>query len=210
MKKRKCCNCKERYPVDEGMILPAGFFHSMNCVTEYSTNKVRKQRASELKRKAKVDKQKHSTLKKKVSLDNVRHQRKLTQQAFNKMRVLEELKWFKTGDLYPYCISCLQPLGGDQWCCGHFKTSGGNSRLTFDRKNTYLQHNRNCNMAKSGDIDGYKKGLAYRFGEQEAKEIISYCEQNTQAKKWTGEELSELRKGFNSEIRRLQREQDQC
>jgi len=40
----------------------------------------------------------------------------------------------------------------------------------------------------------------------EGQRIIDYCESNTAPRKWTGPELSEMRKGYNVEIRRLESE----
>ena len=44
---------------------------------------------------------------------DLKWQHKLTQKTFNRMRVLEELLWFKERGLEPECISCGRPLGGD-------------------------------------------------------------------------------------------------
>ena len=96
------------------------------------------------------------------------------------------------------------------WCCGHFKTRGSQRELAYDEKNTYLQCNRYCNKGLSGNINGnkttrgYLQGLRDRFGEREAQGIIEYCEQK-RVKKWTCEELIEMRKKFNAEIRRLEK-----
>lgn len=168
------------------------------------------------KRKVKSDEQKASDdkfkeRKKAFKLSDTTHQHKLTQKAFNKMRVLEEMVWFKRRGIEPYCISCGKTKM--DWCCGHFKTVGSSGSLRYDEKNTYLQCNKYCNMSKSGNIEGcknthgYKKGLALRFGENKAKEIIKYCE-NHQAdiKKWEGSELESLRKKFNARIRELQKQ----
>lgn len=123
-----------------------------------------------------------------------------TQPVFNKLRRLQEFKWFNDRGLEPTCISCGKEIGNDQWCNGHFKTVGSNSRLRYDFKNSYLQHNHQCNKQKSGDIDGYKKGLVNRFGD-EARSIIDYCETNNSPIKYTWQELEELRKEFNKQIK---------
>ena len=111
-----------------------------------------------------------------------------TKTAFNRMRVLEEFKWFEDRGLEPECISCGKEKGGDSWSCGHFKTVGAQGNLRYDRKNTYLQHNRRCNSGLSGDIAGtkttrgYLKGIRERFGEEERQSIINYCESHTEEK----------------------------
>ena len=138
--------------------------------------------------------------------NDIRLQLNLTQKVFNKMRKLEEIDWFKSRGLEPECISCAKT--NMDWCCGHFKTVGSQGALRFDRINTYLQCNRYCNMGKSGNINGckntrgYLKGLSERFGDGLAGVIIEHCEANT-VKKWTCEELIEMRAGFNKEVKRL-------
>jgi len=138
--------------------------------------------------------------------NDIRLQLNLTQKVFNKMRKLEEIDWFKSRGLEPECISCAKT--NMDWCCGHFKTVGSQGALRFDRINTYLQCNRYCNMGKSGNINGckntrgYLKGLSERFGDGLVGVIIEHCETNT-VKKWTCEELIEMRAGFNKEVKRL-------
>jgi len=138
-------------------------------------------------------------------------QHKQCKKVFNKLRRLEEFKWFADRGLQPICISCGGELGGDEWCCGHFKTVGAQGGLRYDKVNTYLQHNVRCNKNLSGDVygtnttRGYLKGLADRFGEDKAKAIIEYCETHSQAVKWVASDLQALRKQWNKEIRILEK-----
>jgi hypothetical protein len=177
-------------------LTPAGCFCGMACAMGYARKKIKI-----VKEKA------HTERKKEFKLSDTSYQHKLTIPVFNKMRVLQEKKWFGDRGLQPYCISCLKQ--NMDWCCGHFKTSGGNSRLRYDPMNTFLQCNRYCNMGLSGNIEGnkntigYKAGLVERFGKEKAKEILDYCDENTHAKNWTGEELKKMRAEFSKEIRRL-------
>lgn len=163
------------------------------------------------KEKQEKDDRKHRDKKKTFMLNDTTHQHKLTQTVFNKLRVMEEKKWFKDRGLNPSCISCGKE--NMDWCCGHFKTRGSQGNLRYDRKNTFIQCNRFCNMALSGNIEGnkatigYKKGLAKRFGEEEAASIITYCETNKETRKWSGDELLGMREVFNKQIRALTSEE---
>lgn len=138
-------------------------------------------------------------------------QHKATQKAFNRMRVLQELLWFKKRGLEPTCISCGKPLGGDRWSCGHFKTVGSNSLLRYDERNTHIQHLKSCNSSLSGDIygtgktHGYIEGLKIRFGEEEGQAIVDYCDNSPRKADWKPEQLEQMRKKFNAEIRRLEK-----
>jgi hypothetical protein len=144
-----------------------------------------------------------------IKANDIRTQKALTQAVFNKMRKLEEFLWFNERGIEAYCISCGKT--DMDWCCGHFKTVGAQSALRFDRRNTYLQCNRYCNMALSGNIGGnkttagYIAGLVARFGELEGGKIIEYCEEKTAPLKITGPELIDMRKGFNVKIKELKK-----
>ena len=146
---------------------------------------------------------------KKEFYDNdVKRQHNLTKTVFNRLRVLQEKEWFRKTGQRPQCISCGKE--NMDWCCGHFKTVASQGNLRYDTRNTYLQCNRYCNKALSGNIygnkttRGYIKGLYDRFGEEKAKEIIDYCETQTESKKWTAQELREMRKEFNKQIREFE------
>lgn len=135
-------------------------------------------------------------------------QHKQCQRVFNRMRVLEELQWFRDRGLEPECISCGKTHM--DWCCGHFKTRGAQPGLRYDRMNCYLQCNKACNESLSGNIEGtktsrgYKQGLIERFGKFEGQWIIKYCEVNTDPVKWTWQELEALRKQWSQRIRDLE------
>ncbi|MBL4753755.1 MAG: recombination protein NinG [Flavobacteriales bacterium] len=147
-------------------------------------------------------------LKKAFYGNNIGKQHELTQPVFNKMRRLEEFKWFHERGLKPVCISCGKE--NMDWCCGHFKTVAAQGNLRYDTINTYLQCNKYCNSSLSGNIEGnkttrgYKKGLLERFGEVEGQKIIDYCETHTEVKKWKCDELIERRQFFNKRIRELE------
>lgn len=192
--------------------LPIGYFCSIECALSYTSRAQEKAREKQLAKAGRDHREKEKAVRKAVrelNKHDVRWQHKKTQQAFNKMRVLEEMLWFKERGKKPTCISCGQTKGNDQWCCGHFKTVGAHGVLRYDRNNTYLQHNRRCNMGLSGDIGGtkttrgYKQGLKERFGEDEGQAIIDYCESKTEVKKWEWQELESMRKQFNCRIREI-------
>ena len=197
--RKKCKHCKDWFEASTMVKNNAGTYCNSDCmfnnIKNDIPNLIAKGRIKERKEaKAGVVKLNQRTLS---------WQEKETQKAFNKMRKAEELLWFQTHQLDPTCISCGKEKGNDVWACGHFKTQGGNSRLRYDRANTYLQHNRRCNSDLSGDIygtsstHGYLEGLKLRFGDQGGQQIIDYCEANTHPIKRTCEELQQMRKEFN-------------
>jgi hypothetical protein len=201
LKERRCAVCRELYtPKRIGLKITKVCLNAA-CVLDWAQGV----RAKEAEKAARVRKTEYYK-------GDLSKQLELCQKVFNKLRRLQELKWFADRGLEPTCISCGKPKGGDIFCAGHFKTRGAQSGLRFDPKNVYLQHNRRCNSDLSGDIygtkttHGYLQGLRNRFGDEEAKNIIDYCETNTEVKKWTCDELIAMRKDWNKQIRELENE----
>lgn len=208
MAKLKCRGCGDRFEKTSMLRLAGSNYHSFDCATAYAFEKQRKARERQYIKAQQAEKKKTGKALRDFNRKDVSWQHKQTQKAFNKMRVIEELKWFKDRGLEPECISCAKK--NMDWCCGHLKTVGAQGRLRYDRKNTYLQCNRYCNMGLSGNISGNKTtrgfipGLYERFMFKEAALIVEYLKHNSHAKKWEWQELEEMRAGFNKQIRALQ------
>lgn len=199
MKDKICRECKFTFEPRNSLQVCC----NMACAITY----VRKKELAKERKAEKVVKNANSDQKRQFRTSDVPKQLALTQKAFNKLRKLEEVKWFTDRGLEPECISCGKTHM--DWCCGHLKTVASSGALRFSEKNTYLQCNKYCNSAKSGNIEGckntrgYKVGLVDRFGD-EGLEIIEWCESNqSQVKRWTGPELIEMRRQFNKQIREL-------
>ena len=211
MPRRKQCHlCKAPTIKSEGIQTPEKFFCSLEHATTYANSRLDRSRLDEkrkLIRTHKEAKRKAHKAAMEIKRLNIQWQHKVTQQAFNRMRVLEELLWFKERGLEPVCISCEQPLGNDQWACGHYKTRGGTNALRYDPKNTYLQHNHRCNMKMSGDIHGtqstagFRQGILNRFGDVNGQALLDYCEKDHQRYTWHWRELEEMRQKFNRKIK---------
>lgn len=205
--KLKCkCGC-DKYQLREKVIRkPFGNFYNETHAGNFAIAKFNRDKTKKLAKAKRVRTKEIKTNRKAVvelNRKTLSWQHKQTQPVFNKLRRLQELKWFSDRGLEPICISCQKPLGNDQWCNGHLKTVGSNGRLRYDFTNSYLQHNYNCNQQKSGDIDGYKKGLFARFGETKAQEIIDYCESNNSPIKRSWQDIEILRIEFNKQIKDL-------
>lgn len=164
--------------------------------------------ALEFNRQKDIKKQKKKDVARKKAFygDDLSWQHKQTQKAFNKLRKFQEMKWFTDQGLEPECISCGKMYM--DWCCGHLKTVGSQGALRYNPVNSYLQCNRYCNMALSGNLNGnkttrgYLQGLRERFGKEKAEIIINWCARD-RVKVWTCNELIKMRRDFNKEIKRL-------
>jgi len=192
-KRRKCGGCKKGFDVEGLTFVGLDAYCSPDCGTvialkRYKAAKVAKEKAA---------KKEHIAQKDAFNKKDLKWQLATTQTVFNRVRKLQEYLWFAVRGIEPYCMSCQKTKM--DWACGHYKTVASQGNLRFDEINTYLQCNMYCNKGLSGNISGnkntigYTKGIVSRFGEASGKEIIEYCETNTQIKRWTCEEVEAIR-----------------
>lgn len=134
---------------------------------------------------------------------SVCHQHRLTQPKFNRMRILEELLWFRVKGLVPECISCGARYA--DWSCGHFKTVAARSELRYSRANTALQCNATCNCDLSGNLPGYRKGLINRFGLAVGARRMDYLDHFRGTCDWHWKDLERLRARFSARVVELER-----
>ena len=202
-KQKKCASCKQLFTPGNSLVKVCG----MACALDYGKSIVKTKKVKAVKE---FDK-KTIEMKKEHYQKDLRWQHKQCQPVFNKLRRLQEFKWFKDNNLEPTCISCGRPLGGDIWANGHYKSVGSSSYLRYDLQNSYLQHNRRCNSALAGNITGtatthgYRQGLINRFGDVKANEIMDYCERfSSVVHRFEWQDLERMRKEWNKEIRELE------
>lgn len=167
-KKRRCTHCKEYSIVEDGALVPAGFFCSMPHVMEYANCKRDKQRAKQITKakQAQVELSKAGRkAAKELKQNDKRHQFKLT-----KSKIQQWVNHVRDAGLP--CISCGNTKTTIQYCGGHYKTAGGFPELALNTLNIHKQCNRYCNMNLSGNLtgnkhsEGYTEGLIKRYGEK--------------------------------------------
>jgi hypothetical protein len=180
-RKRKCACCKTYGEAADGIKTIAGWFIDAGHVLTYARNK--QQRASSKARKERV---------RNFRLNDVAHQRKLTQTVANQLAMLL--------DRGKPCISSGVPDDGKprRRNASHFKSRGSNSFLRYSMLNLHAATAHDNNF-KSGNIEGYRKGLLERYGQW----IIDYLDNAPRSKVWTSQELTELRGLYAEEVRRL-------
>lgn len=197
MKRCKAKSCRQKFEPWNSLQEACSVTCALEIASEKAEKKARKDRARARKERREFNRR------------DIQWQHKQCQKVFNRMRVLEEIKWFRDRGLEPECISCGK--NGD-FCCGHFKTVGAQSGLRYDRINTYLQCNTSCNKGLSGNLNGnkhsrgYRQGLIERFGPEKAEEIERYCDSKTQPVKWDWQEMERWRREWSARIRELESE----
>lgn len=150
--------------------------------------------ALEYARESKLEKERKATkeLRKRFKQNDRSHQLKLTQQVFN--------EYIRLRDSADPCISC-GTMEAPEWCAGHYRTRGAASQLRFNVDNVHKQCNRHCNLALSGNLINYRIGLIKKIG----LERVEALENDNSTRKWTCEELIEMRSKFRAMIRDMRR-----
>lgn len=97
------------------------------------------------------------------------------------------------------CISCGRHHQG-QWHAGHYRTVGSHPELRFDELNCHKQC-APCNNHKSGDIVNYRITLVQRIGEA----AVAWLEGPHEPKKYSVDELKEIKRLYNAKRRELAR-----
>jgi len=182
----RCLHCREYFPAESVLRLPAGSFCTYQHAIDYGLTKSKKA-------KEKAQATAHKIYKAQVKQNDMRHQHKLTQSTVNRLcLVLDQGK---------PCISCGRPdQGGRMRNASHFKSRGSNSYLRYDLRGLHASCVP-CNLYQSGNIEGYRSGLIERYGSA----IVDYLDTAPRVKAWTAPELIQMRSEVSEEIRRLER-----
>lgn len=101
------------------------------------------------------------------------------------------------------CICCGLPLGegdiGGAYDCGHYRSTGSASHLRFDERNAHAQR-KVCNRWGAGRAVDYRIGLVARIG----RAAVEALEADNGVRKWTHEELIDIRARFIAKRKALE------
>ena len=158
---------------------------SPECGTKIALAKLEKKQKAD---KAKI-KRERIQMKKEFKLKDKPYQTKLTQAVFN--------KWIRLRDSGEPCISCGITYGKME--AGHYRSRGAAPELRFEPLNVHAQCSQ-CNNPKSGNIGPYRVGLIKKIG----LEQVEWVEGPHDAKKYTCEDLIEIRAHYSKLIREIE------
>jgi hypothetical protein len=108
--------------------------------------------------------------------------------------------WVRARDAGLPCISC-GTTADIQYAAGHFRSAGGHPELRFEPLNVNLQCNRNCNMAKSGNLGPYRIELIKRIGQEK----VDWLEGPHEPKRYTIDDLKAIKAHYRALARELKR-----
>jgi hypothetical protein len=146
----------------------------------------------------------------KVRTDKKRERKRETKAAKDRLKTRSEWAkeaqtafnaWVRERDYGEPCISCGTTNPSTQYCAGHYRTVGACPELRFEPLNVHLQCNRNCNMAKSGNITEYRINLVKKIG----AEKVEWLEGPHEPKHYTVEDLKEIKKEYSRKARELKK-----
>jgi len=103
------------------------------------------------------------------------------------------------------CICCGQPLGegdiGGAYDCGHYRSVGSAPQHRYNELNAHAQR-KQCNRWGAGRAVDYRIGLIARVG----LEAVEALEADNAVKKFTAEELREIRALYKAKVKELKKE----
>lgn len=111
--------------------------------------------------------------------------------------------WVRARDEKQPCISCGKPPGDLTELhagrdAGHYRSTGSAPHLRFHEDNCHAQCVK-CNQWKAGNAVDYRLGLIARIGLARVEAL----ESDNTVRKWTREELVELRDTYRRKLREL-------
>lgn len=110
--------------------------------------------------------------------------------------------WIRERDRGHACISC-DTTADVQFCAGHYRTVGSCPELRFEPLNVHRQCNKNCNLEKSGNILEYRIRLVRKIG----AEALAWLEGPHEPKKYTIDELQQIKALYRQKLRDLQKQE---
>jgi len=111
------------------------------------------------------------------------------------------------------CICCGMPLRstdegastGGAFDCGHYRSTGSAPHLRFDERNAHGQR-KVCNRWGAGRAVDYRVGLVARIG----VEAVEALESDNSVRKWTREELIEIRDTYRAKLKELKQQREEA
>lgn len=182
---KKCRVCKSKFEPFNSMQVVCG----PKCAADYAREQRQKEWDKETRRR-----------KKELRENDRRWQLKELQKEFNEFIRLRDAdkpciccgKWTDDGDL----------ITGSRWDAGHYRSIGANPELRFNEDNCHKQLVK-CNRDLSGNVVNYRINLIKRIGLARVEAL----EANHPPKKYTLDEIKEMRKEYRAKIRELKRQQ---
>lgn len=176
---KKCRVCRETFTPRKALQVVC----SPSCALLHAKQKGEKERKALAKIERKAIREAKEKIKPRAAY------MKETQSVFN--------AWVRARDADQPCISCGRHHQG-KYDAGHFRSVGSNPALRFEPLNCHKQCVP-CNQHKSGNAIEYRIGLVARIG----AEKVAWLEGRHEAKRYTIDDLKEIKTKYRAMARRL-------
>lgn len=196
--KRKCKQCREYFPADEMVKVPAGVFCCIGHATEWAVNarqkaqdRIKRQKACDDKAENKASRERD--LERLKSVQNISFFHKKAQAAFN--------AFIRERDKGNSCISCGKPDNGQhQRHASHYRSVGACSSLRYDERNVHASCSV-CNNHLSGNVANYRIWLVDHLG----VEVVEWMEAQPKSFKWDREQLESIEAVYKEKTKQLKK-----
>ena len=189
VKPKKCGACRELFTP----LRPLQSACSPKCAQEIAERK----RLKEAAKREQEERVKTRVLREKMKTRS--QWMKEAQHAFN--------QFIRVRDAGKPCICCGKPLGdeaiGGGYDCGHYRSVGSAPHLRFDERNAHAQR-KQCNRYGAGRAVDYRIGLIARLG----LAVVEALESDTSVKKYTIDDLKDIKAEYKSKLKQLQRDKE--
>lgn len=182
---RKCRQCRREIPKKKDCSedpIKAGGFCNLDCLSDHGREKARKAREAKNREYVRKGREKIKS--------KSEHARE-AQAAFN--------AFIRERDSVLPCISCNRHHQG-QYHAGHYRSVGACPELRFEELNVHKQC-APCNNHKSGNIIEYRINLVNRVGQ----DAVDWLEGPHEPKRYTIEDLKEIKALYRKKLRELKR-----
>ena len=176
LKQKTCKSCGKKFKPFSSLQKVCSVSCSLDFVQEQEKKKIVKEWNRETKRRKQAIKSRGDWLRE-------------VQAVFN--------RYIRYRDIHLPCISCGRHHSG-QYHAGHYKSVGANPELRFDERNCHKQC-APCNNHLSGNIANYRINLIKKVGAK----TVEWLEGPHEPKKYTIEELKDIRQHFKEKIKQL-------
>jgi len=195
-KNRKCKQCSEFKPAENGIKTPVAWF----CCHEHAILFAKSRQEAQAKKNSIKVKQSQAKKEKAVKINLRARKDKLKSVSdWNKEAQAAINKYVKFRDHGKPCVSCGCELSinyGGTTDCGHYRSRGSASHLRFNLLNMASQCSR-CNRYLSGNVVEYRKELINRIGIDRVEQL----ENDNEPRKFDIEYLKRLKRIFNKRAR---------
>lgn len=181
-----CRICRQPFTKKSPMAPPV--CHEYECRVAYATKQAEKSRLAREKKARQSIRERKEKAKRRA--DWIRE----AQQACN--------EWIRERDRDLPCISCGRYHEG-QWHAGHYLSTGARPGLRFNPRNIWKQC-QPCNAHLSGNLINYRINLIARIG----LEAVERLESDHEQKKWTIDQLREIRDNYRADLKRLKKKHE--